>query len=108
VTAAVLLAAALAAAPSPRPGVDVVVNEPTVGTVVAVAGTVRVASEVRGDVVALLGDVELAAGAQVHGDVVALGGRVSGPGHADGRVVGFTALREPSRVPGDPGSLGLA
>ena len=107
-TAAVLLASALVAAPSPRPGVDVAVNEPTVGTVVAVAGTVRVASEVQGDVVALLGDVELAAGAQVRGDVVALGGRVSGPGHADGRVVGFTALREPSRVPGDPGSLGLA
>jgi hypothetical protein len=63
---------------------------------------------VHGDVVALLGDVELAPGARVHGDVVALGGRVSGPGHADGRVVGFTALRETSRVAGDPATLGLA
>ena len=107
-TAAVLLASALVAAPSPRPGADVAVTEPTVGTVVAVAGTVRVASEVQGDVVALLGDVELAAGTRVRGDVVALGGRVSGPGHADGRVVGFTALRETSRAPGDPASLGLA
>lgn len=107
-TAALLLASALVAAPSPRLGVDVGVNEPTAGTVVAVAGTVRVASEVQGDVIALLGDVELAPGAQVRGDVVALGGRVSGPGHADGRVVGFTALREPSRTPGDRVGLGLA
>jgi hypothetical protein len=108
VTAALLLASALVAAPSPRPGVDVRIGEPTVGTVVAVAGTVRVASTVQGDVVALLGDVELMPGAQVHGDVVALGGRVSGPGQADGRVVAFTALREPSRTPGDRAGLGLA
>ena len=56
-TAALLLATALAAAPSPRVGVDVTIAEPTVGTVVAVAGKVRVASEVRGDVIALLGGV---------------------------------------------------
>ncbi|MBP1621180.1 MAG: hypothetical protein H6Q02_1947 [Acidobacteria bacterium] len=106
-TAALLLATALAAAPSPRVGVDVTIAEPTVGTVVAVAGKVRVASEVRGDVVALLGDVELAPGARVHGDVLALGGRVDGPGRATGRVVGFTALREPSPA-GGAANLGLA
>lgn len=106
-TAALLLATALATAPAPRVGVDVTIGEPTVGTVVAVAGRVRVASEVRGDVIALLGDVELAPGAAVHGDVLALGGRVDGPGRADGRVVGFTALREPGAAGGAAG-LGLA
>ena len=82
-----LLAATLAAAPAPRLGADVTVSAPTVGTVVAVVGTVRIEAEVEGDVVALLGDVELAPGARVSGDVVALGGRVIGTGSTSGRIV---------------------
>ncbi|MGE5235102.1 MAG: hypothetical protein ACM3O7_01990 [Acidobacteriota bacterium] len=87
-----VLAATLAAAPSPRLGADVVIDRPTGGTVAAVAGTVRVSSLVHGDVVALAGDVELLPGARVEGDVVALGGSVSGQAPVSGRTVQIAPL----------------
>ena len=83
---ALLLAGALLAAPAPQLGAPVFVDRPTAGPVVALLADVRVSSEIVGDVVAIGGDVELAAGASVHGDVVSLGGRVSGPGTVSGRV----------------------
>ncbi len=89
---ALLLAAALAAAPAPRVGTAVVVARPTRGPVVALLADVVVSSEVVGDVVAVGGDVELASGAVVHGDVVALGGSAFGVGTATGRVVSLGAL----------------
>jgi hypothetical protein len=89
---ALLLAAALAAAPVPQVGVALVIERPTQGPVVAVLGDITVSSEVVGDVVALGGDVELAAGAVVRGDVVALGGSAFGAGTATGRVVGLGSL----------------
>ena len=89
---ALLLAAALAAAPMPRVGAALVIDRPTQGPVVAVLGDVVVSSEVVGDVVAVGGDVELAPGAVVRGDVVALGGSAFGPGGATGRVVGLGSL----------------
>ncbi|MDD5564711.1 MAG: hypothetical protein PHQ91_13440 [Thermoanaerobaculaceae bacterium] len=81
-----LLAGALAAAPAPQVGGTLVVDRPTAGPVVVLLGDVRVTSAVVGDVVAVGGDVELAAGSSVRGDVVALGGRTSGPGSVSGRV----------------------
>jgi hypothetical protein len=89
---ALLLAAALAAAPVPRVGAALVIERPTQGPVVAVLGDITVSSEVVGDVVAVGGDVELAPGAVVHGDVVALGGSAFGAGRATGRVVGLGSL----------------
>jgi hypothetical protein len=89
---ALLLAAALAAAPVPRVGAALVIDRPTQGPVVAVLGDVVVSSEVVGDVVAVGGDVELATGAVVRGDVVALGGSAFGSGKATGRVVGLGSL----------------
>ena len=89
---ALLLAAALAAAPVPRVGAALVIDRPTQGPVVAVLGDVVVSSEVVGDVVAVGGDVELGPGAVVRGDVVALGGSAFGSGKATGRVVGLGSL----------------
>ncbi len=89
---ALLLAATLAAPPAPRMGDDVTIGVPTAGTVVAVAGTARIASEVEGDVVALAGDVELLPGSRVRGDVVALGGIVRGSGTVEGRSVALAPL----------------
>jgi hypothetical protein len=86
---ALLLAAALAAAPAPQVGAALSIERPTQGPVVAVLGDVVVSSEVVGDVVAVGGDVELAPGALVHGDVVAIGGSAFGAGRATGRVVGL-------------------
>ncbi len=87
-----LLASALAAAPTPRVGVAVSIDRPTRGPVVAVLGDVFVSSEVEGDVVALGGDVRLGAGAIVRGDVVAVGGSPLGPGKVTGRAVGVGGL----------------
>jgi hypothetical protein len=87
-----LLVAALAAPPPPALGRDVVINEPTRGAVLSIAGSVRVGSEVRGDVVAVAGDVELEPGAVVSGDVVAIGGRVTGTGSVGGRRVSLSSL----------------
>jgi hypothetical protein len=89
---ALLLAGVLVAAPVPRVGVSVSVEQPTRGPVVAVLGDVVVSSEVVGDVVALGGDVELAPGAVVRGDVVAVGGNASGSGTVIGRAVGVGGL----------------
>ncbi len=89
---ALVLAGVLAAAPVPRVGVSVSVEQPTRGPVVAVLGDVYVSSEVDGDVVALGGDVQLAPGAVVRGDVVAVGGNASGPGTVTGRAVGVGGL----------------
>lgn len=91
-TAALLLAATLAAAPAPQIGADVVITTPTRGPVVAVLGSVRVEAEVSGDVIALGGNVLLDESARVDGDVVALGGSVAGAGAATGRVVSMAAL----------------
>jgi hypothetical protein len=87
-----LLASALLAAPAPQLGAGVLVDRPTQGPVVALLADVRVSSEIVGDVVAVGGDIELAAGARVHGDVVALGGRVRGPGAVTGRVASAGGL----------------
>jgi hypothetical protein len=89
---ALLLAATLAAAPAPQLGADVVIKTPTLGPVVGVLGSVRVETEVSGDVIALGGDVVLAESARVEGDVVALGGSVAGSGSATGRIVSMAAL----------------
>jgi hypothetical protein len=89
---ALLLAAALAAAPAPRIGADVDVARPTRGPVVAVLADVVVSAEVEGDVVALGGDVRLAPGARVRGDAVALGGSVAGEGTVAGRAVSLGTL----------------
>ncbi len=89
---ALLLAAVLAGAPAPRLGAGVAVDRPTQGPVVALLADAVISSEVAGDVVAVGGDVELAAGASVRGDVVALGGRVTGPGKVTGRVASTGGL----------------
>lgn len=89
---ALLLAGALLAAPAPQLGVAVIVDRPTEGPVVALLADVRVSSEITGDVVAVGGDVELAAGARVRGDVVALGGRVRGGGAVSGRTASAGGL----------------
>jgi hypothetical protein len=89
---ALVLAAALAAAPAPQVGATVSIERPTQGPVVGILGDVVVTSEVAGDVVSVGGDVELAPGAVVHGDVVAIGGSAFGPGRATGRVVGLGGL----------------
>lgn len=89
---ALLLAGVLAAAPTPRLGADVAIEVPTTGTVVSLAAEVRVASLVDGDVVAVAGDVVLLPGAEVRGDVIALGGEISGAGTVAGRTVAFAPL----------------
>lgn len=88
---ALLLAGALLAPPPAIPGNDVFIDKPVKGPVVAMAGSVRVAADVDGDVIAFAGDVMLDPGVRVSGDVVALGGRVLGTGRADGRVVALSA-----------------
>ncbi len=98
---ALLLVAALAAAPAPRPGADITIDRPTRGPVVSVAGTIHVISLVEGDVVALGGDVELGPDCKVDGDVVAVGGAITGPGRVSGRVVSLASL---SGVAGGRGS----
>jgi hypothetical protein len=92
VITSLLLATTLAAAPPPRLGAEVTINRETQGPVVSVLGTVNVAAEVHGDVVALGGDVVLGAGGRVDGDVVAIGGSVTGEGGASKRIVSFPAL----------------
>jgi hypothetical protein len=87
-----LLMAALAAPPPPTLGRDVVIDRPTRGAVLGLAGSVRVASEVEGDVVAVAGDVELEPGAKVSGDVVAIGGAITGTGTVEGRAVSVSSL----------------
>ncbi len=87
-----LLAVTLAAAPAPRLGADVTITQPTHGPVVGVLGSVRVDTEIAGDVIALGGDVVLGAGARIDGDVVAIGGAVTGAGTATGRVVSMASL----------------
>lgn len=88
-TAALLLATALAAAPRPQPGVNLAVTEPTQGPVVSLLGDVVVSARVEGDVVALAGSVRLETGADVTGEAVAIGGEVTGPGTVRGRSVSF-------------------
>jgi hypothetical protein len=109
---ALLLAGALLAAPAPQLGAPVLVDRPTQGPVVALLADVRVSSEIVGDVVAVGGDVELAAGARVHGDVVALGGRVRGSGSVSGRVasaggLGLVGLGGLETSDGSVSALGL-
>lgn len=91
-TAALLLAAALATAPHPEPGVDVVIARPTAGPVVSLLGDVVVSSQVDGDVVALGGSVRLEPGADVTGEAVAIGGEVAGSGGVRGRAVSLGGL----------------
>ncbi|MBN2093466.1 BamA/TamA family outer membrane protein [candidate division KSB1 bacterium] len=57
---------------------DVTVKENEIidGDVVALKGTVAVHGEVRGDVVAIMGDVEMGNRSMVDGDVVSVGGKV--------------------------------
>lgn len=90
-----LLAGALALPPTPRLATTVTVEVPTQGPVVGLAGDVVVRAPVVGDVIAVAGSVVLEDGGRVEGDVVALGGRVSGPGVAGGRVVGMASLDWP-------------
>ncbi len=81
-TAAFLLAAVHALAP----GEPVVVDHP-VAEVVVVAGDVRLAAPVRGNVVVVLGDLEVAPEAGVEGDAVVLGGSLGGAGRVRGRAL---------------------
>ncbi len=57
---------------------DVTVKENEIidGDVVALKGTITVNGEVRGDVVSIVGDVEMGAKSLVDGDVVSVGGKV--------------------------------
>ena len=91
-TAALLLAATLAAAPAPRLGADLTITRPTRGPVVSLLGSLRVEAEVSGDVIALGGDVVLGPAARVGGDAVAVGGAVTGEGAVSGRAVSVGAL----------------
>jgi len=92
---AVLLPLTLVSPPAPKLGSSVVIDRPTRGTVVSVAGDVVVRSQVKGDVVALAGNVVLEGGASVDGDVVSIGGRVMGEGRASGRAVSVASLGGP-------------
>ncbi len=106
-TAALLLATALAAAPRPQPGVDLVITQPTQGPVVSLFGDVVVSAPVEGDVVALVGSVALGSGADVTGDVVAIGGEVAGTGGVRGRAVSLGSLG-PGTAVHSPGGLRAA
>lgn len=72
-------------------GRDAVVAGVLRGTLVAVAGNVRVTGRVEKDVIALGGDVVLDPGAEVQGDLLAVGGAVTvpaaGPRAVAGRVL---------------------
>lgn len=92
---AVLLAIALAVPPPPKLGSSLVIDRPTQGTVVSVAGDVVVRSQVIGDVVAVAGNVVLEHSASVEGDVVSIGGRIVGEGRASGRAVSVASLGGP-------------
>lgn len=76
-----LTAAVHAVAPT---GAVVVRGE--VPQVVVLAGDVRVEGRVTGNLVVLLGDVELAGSGKVDGDLVVLGGSVAGSGAVGGRT----------------------
>lgn len=106
-TAALLLATALAAAPRPQPGVNLAITQPTQGPVVSLLGDVVVSAPVEGDVVALAGSVTLEAGADVAGEVVAIGGEVSGTGTVRGRAVSLGSLG-PGMAVRSPGGLRAA
>lgn len=95
----VLAAAVHAVAPT---GAVVVRGE--VPQVVVVAGDVRVEGRVAGNLVVVLGDVELTGGGRVDGDLVVLGGSVEGVCPVGGRtwVVGGTGPRA-----GAPGGWNL-
>jgi hypothetical protein len=88
----ILLALALAAAPTPQIGENVGVEVPTRGPVVALLGDATIGSEVAGDVIALGGDVVLTQNAVVRGDVIALGGEVRGNAPVSGRTVAVAGL----------------
>jgi len=92
VTGALLLATALAAAPTPQAGIDLVVSAPTQGPVVSLLGDVVVRAPIEGDVVALAGSVVLEPGAEVSGEAVAIGGEVRGSGTVRGRAVSIGSL----------------
>jgi hypothetical protein len=102
-TAALLLAATLAAAPAPRLGADVTITSPTRGPVVAVLGALRVESDIEGDAIALGGDVVIGPGGRVGGDAVAVGGVVRGDGVAAGRVVSVASFESAALGPFDDG-----
>lgn len=87
-----LLAAAVATPPPPALGRSILVETATRGTVVSLGAPIEVGADVDGDVVAIVGDIELSAGVVVRGDVVALGGRVTGQGTVEGRVVGIGSI----------------
>lgn len=106
-TAALLLATALAAAPRPQPGVNLVITQATQGPVVSLLGDVVVSAPVEGDVVALAGSVVLEAGADVAGEVVAIGGEVSGTGNVRGRAVSLGSLG-PGMAVRSPGGVRAA
>lgn len=57
-------------------GRDVVIDGEALSDVATVSGSVRVSGTVRGDVIALGGDVHLASSAVVEGEVMALGGSI--------------------------------
>jgi hypothetical protein len=84
-----LLAVALLANPPSQVGSTTVVDSPSAGPVVGLLADVKIQAEVRGDVVAFLGDVRIAPEGVVNGDVVAVGGRVENLGRITGRTVGL-------------------
>ncbi len=60
--------------------VTVAQNEEIEGDVVAMVGDIEVAGLVHGDVVAVMGDIELIEGAVIHGDIVAVAGTIDDGG----------------------------
>ena len=81
------------------------------GQAVAVIGSVRVNGEVRQEVVAVLGSVELGPKAVVHGDVVSIGGRVRrAPGSQIGGAITEISLGDAAAHVNAPwvGSMSVA
>jgi hypothetical protein len=84
---------------------DRVVN----GEVVAIFGNVRVRGTVEGDVVAVMGSVDLGDSARIGGDVVAVGGMVHAPASAEiqGESVSIPLFGQPRWAPWLPLAAGL-
>lgn len=91
-------------------GRDLKVVGTALANVAAVNGSVHVSGSVRGDVIVLGGDVELADGARVDGDIFVLGGRLTAESGSiiAGRSVSYPSARGAWLVLLEGPSLGLS